>query len=107
MTISEQIRNNQDTKEMTRRAIQMLEFLGEDVTELKNEFSAIYGEELKKMNDVNLVGFIHQYGANDFSMWNVQLSDEDQKAIEAILDKYRANGISVRGNSEMKLEEVF
>lgn len=47
MTISEQIRNNQDTKEMTRRAIQMLEFLGEDVTELKNEFSAIYGEELK------------------------------------------------------------
>ena len=56
------------------------------------------------MNDVNLVGFIHQYGANDFSIWNVQLSDEDQKAI---LDKYRANGISVRGNSEMKLEEVF
>ena len=47
MTISEQIRNNQDTKEMTRRAIQMLEFLGEDVTELKNEFSTIYGEELK------------------------------------------------------------
>ena len=60
-----------------------------------------------KMNDVNLVGFIHQYGENDFSIWNLQLSDEDQKAIEAILDKYRANGISVRGNSEMKLEEVF
>ena len=33
MTISEQIRNNQDTKEMTRRAIQLLECLGEDVTE--------------------------------------------------------------------------
>lgn len=47
MTISEQVRNNQDTKEMTRRVIQMLEFLGEDVTELKNEFSAIYEEETK------------------------------------------------------------
>ena len=47
MTIAEQVRNSQNTKEMTRRAIQMLEFLGEDVTELKNEFSAIYGEELK------------------------------------------------------------
>ena len=44
MTISEQIRNNQDTKEMTRRAIQMLECLGEDVTELKNEFSETYKE---------------------------------------------------------------
>ena len=44
MTISEQIRINQDTKEMTRRAIQMLEFLGEDVTELKNEFSETYKE---------------------------------------------------------------
>ena len=47
MTIAEQVRNSQHTKEMTRRAIQMLEFLGEDVTELKNEFLAIYGEELK------------------------------------------------------------
>lgn len=48
MTISEQIRNNQDTKEMTRRAIQLLECLGEDVTEFKEEFLKIYGEELKK-----------------------------------------------------------
>lgn len=100
MTIAEQVRKNQDAKEMTRRAIRLLECLGEDVTEFKETFSKIYG-------DVNLVGFIHQYGANDFSIWNVQLSDEDQKAIEAILDKYRANGISIRGNSEMKLEEVF
>ena len=47
MTVAEQVRKNQNIKEMTRRAIKMLEFLGEDVTELKNEFSAIYGEELK------------------------------------------------------------
>ena len=106
MTISEQIRNNQDTKEMTRRVIQMLEFLGEDVTELKNEFSAIYGEELK-MSNVNLTGFIHQYGENDFSIWNVQLSAEDEKAISAILEKYQDNGLSVRGNSELTIKEAF
>lgn len=44
MTIAEQIRNNQDIKEMTRRAIQLLECLGEDVTELKEAFSKIYEE---------------------------------------------------------------
>lgn len=47
MTIAEQVRKNQDTKEMTRRAIQLLECLGEDVTEFKEVFSRIYGEELK------------------------------------------------------------
>ena len=46
MTIAEQVRNSQNTKEMTRRAIQLLECLGEDVTELKNEFSETYKEEI-------------------------------------------------------------
>ena len=44
MTIAEQVCNSQNTKEMTRRAIQLLECLGEDVTELKNEFSETYKE---------------------------------------------------------------
>ena len=47
MTIAEQVRNSQNTKEMTRRAIQLLECLGEDVTEFKEAFLKIYGEELK------------------------------------------------------------
>ena len=59
------------------------------------------------MSNINLVGFIHQYGANDYSIWNVQLSDEDQKNIEAILEKYQTQGFSVRGNSEIKLKEAF
>ena len=59
------------------------------------------------MNDVTLVGFIHQYGVDDFSIWSVQLSAEDEQAINAILEKYQANGFSVRGNSRMTLEEVF
>ena len=28
---------------------------------------------------MSLVGFIHQYGENDFSIWNVQLSAEDKR----------------------------
>ena len=59
------------------------------------------------MSNINLVGFIHQYGANDYSIWNVQLSDEDQKNIEAILEKYQTQGFSVRGNSELTIKEAF
>ena len=59
------------------------------------------------MSNVNLVGFIHQYGNDDFSIWNVQLSAEDKKAINAILEKYQTQGFSVRGNSQIKLEEAF
>ena len=60
-----------------------------------------------KLNKINLVGFVHQYGEDDFSMWNVQLSEEDTKTIEAILDKYQDQGWSVRGNSQIKIEEAF
>lgn len=59
------------------------------------------------MNNVKLVGFIHRYGANDFSIWNVQLSDEDKESIEAILAKYETEGFSVRGSLQVKLEEAF
>ena len=59
------------------------------------------------MSNVNLVGFIHQYGENDFSIWNVQLSAEDKKAINVILEKYQTQGLSVRGNSELTIKEAF
>lgn len=59
------------------------------------------------MSNVNLVGFVHQYGANDYSIWNVQLSTEDEKAINTILEKYQTQGLSVRGNSEIKIKEAF
>lgn len=44
--IAEQIRMNQDTKEMTRRAIKILESLGENADDLRAEFQATYGEEV-------------------------------------------------------------
>lgn len=50
MKVAEQIRNAQDQKEMTRRAVKMLEALGEDVTWFKEEFLKMYGEELDPKN---------------------------------------------------------
>lgn len=44
--IAEKIRQNQDVKEMTRRAIMILAAAGEDVSDLKSEFMEAYGEEV-------------------------------------------------------------
>lgn len=46
MSIAEQIVQKQDTKEMTRRAIKILENLGGKVDDLKAEFFEAYGEEV-------------------------------------------------------------
>ena len=45
MTIAEQVRLIQDKKEMTRRAIKILENAGENVDDLRKEFFEVYGEE--------------------------------------------------------------
>ena len=46
MGIAEQIRQNQDVKEMTRRAIMILAAAGEDISDLRSEFLKVYGEEV-------------------------------------------------------------
>ena len=46
MGIAEQIRQNQNIKEMTRRAIKILIAAGENVDDLKSEFFVNYGEEV-------------------------------------------------------------
>ena len=58
-------------------------------------------------NETSLVGFVHQYGKDDFSIWSLQLTDSDEELINAILSKYGSRGYSVRGNSRMKLKEVL
>lgn len=45
MKIAEQIKQNQNQKEMTRRAIKILESAGENVDDLKVDFLEAYGEE--------------------------------------------------------------
>lgn len=46
MSIAEEIRNKQNIKEMTKRAIKILVAAGQDVEILKKEFFDIYGEEI-------------------------------------------------------------
>lgn len=46
MSIAEQIRQNQDQKEMTRMAIKILESAGENADDLRAEFLEAYGEEV-------------------------------------------------------------
>ena len=46
MNIAERIKQEQDTKEMTRRAIKILENLGQNVEDLKAEFLQTYGEKV-------------------------------------------------------------
>lgn len=58
-------------------------------------------------NNVTLVGFVHQYGENDFSLWGVQLSEGDERAINEILQKYEARGVSIRGDTTISIEEIM
>ena len=57
-------------------------------------------------DDIKLIGFIHQYGEDDFSIWTLELDKEDEDAIMAILDKYEDCGCSIRGNGKMTITEV-
>ena len=60
------------------------------------------------MSNVNLVGFVHQYGANDFSIWNVELSTEDEKAINAFRDSCRDKELKeIERKGDSYFETVF
>ena len=52
-----------------------------------------------RMSDgVKLAGFVHEYGDDDYSVWFVELDDEDARAIDEVLARYEADGWSVRGD---------
>lgn len=68
-----------------------------------------WGETWEEMESdaVRLVGFIHKYADGTVSTWRVELSDEDEAKINAILAKYETEGESIRGNAdEILLSEV-
>lgn len=46
MTIAEQVRQSQNEKEMVRKAIKILENLGENADDLRMEFLETYGENV-------------------------------------------------------------
>lgn len=57
-----------------------------------------------------LIGFLFYEGIDDddFTLWNVTLSKDDADKITAILEKYRNEGISVRGKpDEISITDVL
>ena len=64
-------------------------------------------ENIPKEADPTLCGFVWCHGNKDFSAYEVQLSKEDRKAIEAILKKYETEGSSERNVYDSKFSDVF
>ena len=60
-----------------------------------------------EFNSPILCGFVWKHGDKDFSAWEVQLSEEDENAIYAILEKYECDGCSVRNCYDLKINECF
>lgn len=60
-----------------------------------------------KEKDPVLCGFVYCHGNKDFSAWEVDITPEDQKAIEEILAKYETCGSSERNVWDSKFSDVF
>ena len=46
---------------------------------------------------ISLIGFVYEHDDEDWSLWLTDsISEEDQNAIMAILDKYYGEGSSIR-----------
>lgn len=59
-----------------------------------------------KKNPV-LCGFVYCHGHKDFSAWEIDITREDQEAIENILRKYETYGTSERSVYNEKFSDVF
>lgn len=53
-----------------------------------------------------LIGFVYGH-ENNYSIWNVELSKDDMKAIQEILEKYETDGCSISGDNTLSLMEIF
>lgn len=57
--------------------------------------------------DPTLCGFVYCYGNKDFSCLEVDITKEDQIAIEKVLDKYDNDGTSERNVYDSKFSDVL
>ena len=61
---------------------------------------------IEKVNTVRISGIIFEHGKDDYGLWEgFALSDEDEAAIWQILQKYDAEGCSIRGTRKEIAEE--
>lgn len=62
------------------------------------------------MENINpiMTGFVYQHKDGTYTIWNVEVTEEDQCRIEEVLSNYETSGISVKGSlKELNLMEVF
>lgn len=57
------------------------------------------------MNEPRLEAIVYKSGNNDFELWQLDIPDEAINEIEAILDRYRHRGCSVRGTMKEIMED--
>lgn len=59
------------------------------------------------MSDIVLEGVLYKHGENDFELWQLDIPDEAINEIEAILDKYRHRGCSLRGTAREICDDML
>lgn len=59
------------------------------------------------MDDTVLCGFVYCHGEKDFSAWEIDITREDQEAIEQILGNYETYGTSERNVWDSNFSDVF
>ena len=90
----------------TNEHIKYVQFVEDEGLEIKT-YENRYEKPMEK-DDVMLIGFIHKYGKNGYGLWNVELEEADEKAIQEILAKYETDGYAVTGKvEELSLMDLF
>lgn len=111
-------RTSPNTKEMLMRLTVKVpsDFNHEDERDLddamgallcNNGYKLVSSAEYVESSRADLAGFIYRHGEDDFTLWAVQLSEEDETAIKNILEKYDTDGFSLRDSGSMRIDEVF
>lgn len=58
------------------------------------------------MNTNQIVGVVYRHGNDDFSVWLPELSAEENKEINVLLEKFTNSGCSIRGTKRDVIDEV-
>ncbi len=58
------------------------------------------------MDTTQIAGVIYKHGSGDFSIWFPELSAEENKEVNAVLEKFATSGCSMRGTKQDIIDEV-
>lgn len=58
------------------------------------------------MDTAQVAGIIYKHGNDDFSVWFPEFSAEENKEVNALLEKFANSGCSTRGAKQDIIDEV-